>query len=108
MIILISWALCGECTFVFIGYLVRPWRYLAIIAGVTWLVLCIPFATYVESPKFLLGQRRMKEFGEVVRYIAAVNGEDLGEEFDEFIEVQILAIKRCKEEEAVKKDKDHD
>jgi hypothetical protein len=92
MIILISWALCGECIFVLIGYLVRPWRTLAIITGVTWVSLCIPFVFYVESPKFLLGQRRMKEFGEVLKYIANINGEKLGDKFDEFIAVQTLAI----------------
>ena len=84
MIILICWALCGECTFVLIGYLVRPWRTLSIIAGGTWIVLCIPFVFYVESPKFLLGQRRMKEFCTVLKYIAGVNGKTLDADFEDF------------------------
>ena len=81
MAMFISWALLGESGLVGIGYLARNWRDLTKITAIIGLIVCIPFLYLIESPKFYLGNKRMKKFGETIKYIAKTNDKKL-DKFD--------------------------
>ncbi|XP_075935107.1 solute carrier family 22 member 15-like isoform X2 [Anarhichas minor] len=78
------WAMTGTLTsisfavgialFAALGYFIRPWRTLAIVANSSGILFFLMSVTLPESPRWLYSQGQTEQAEEVLRYMALRNG----------------------------------